>query len=145
MDVIRKTLEARHARKNLPDFRAGDVVRVREKVREGGKERVAMFEGLVIARKHGAGLNGTFTVRRVISGMGVERIFPLHSPHLERIEIIKRTRVRRAKLYYVRRQMGRRVRRRKDIAVPGIRAVETTASADSPEKPPEAEAEQPNN
>lgn len=118
MDTIRTILETKHARRNIPDFRPGDIVRVREKVREGAKERVALFEGLVIARKHGAGLDGTFTVRRVISGMGVERIFPLHSPRLEKIEIIKRTKVRRAKLYYVRRQMGKRVRRRKDLAVP---------------------------
>lgn len=143
MDIIRTILEAKHARQNLPDFRAGDIVRVREKVREGAKERVALFEGLVIARKHGAGLDGTFTVRRVISGMGVERIFPLHSPRLERIEIIKRTKVRRAKLYYVRRQMGKRVRRRKELAVPETRPVEVLASPDPQEVLSETEVQLP--
>lgn len=138
--LLMEKLQAAYKRKNLPDFRAGDIVRIREKVREGAKERVAVFEGLVIARKHGTGLDGTFTVRRVISGMGVERIFPLHSPRLERIEIVKRTRVRRAKLYYVRRQMGKQVRRRKELAVPETKPVEVVIQTEStPEVAAEAE------
>lgn len=116
--ALLKIFEARRLRKDLPDFRAGDVVKVYEKVREGDKERTAMFEGLVIARKHGRGLDATFTVRRVISGIGVERIFPLHLPTIEKIQIVKRTKVRRAKLYYVRHQLGKKVRRRKELAVP---------------------------
>src|SRR5439155_3032289 len=99
------------ARKNL-DIRAGDTVRVHQKIEESkGKFRIQIFEGLILARKHGTEAGGTFTVRRVASGVGVEKIFPLYSPMIEKIEIVKRSRVRRAKLYYIREKVAREARR----------------------------------
>ncbi len=98
------------ARRKL-DIRAGDTVRVHQKIEEKGKYRIQVFEGLVLARKHGKEAGGTFTVRRVLSGVGVEKIFPLYSPMIEKIEIVKRSRVRRAKLYYIRDKVAREARR----------------------------------
>jgi large subunit ribosomal protein L19 len=97
-----------------PAFRPGDTVRVHAVISEGGKERIQVFEGTVIARQ-GAGSSETFTVRRVSSGVGVERLFPLHSPRVDRIEVLRRGRVRRAKLYYLRHRIGKaaRVRERR--------------------------------
>lgn len=98
------------SRKNL-DLRPGDTVRVMQKIEEKGKHRLQAFEGLVLARKHGAEPGATFTVRRVASGVGVEKVFPLYSPMIEKIEVIKRARVRRAKLYYIREKVSREARR----------------------------------
>ena len=96
----------------LPEFRVGDMVKVAHKVIEGGKQRVAQFSGLVIARSHGQGINATFTVRSTAAGgYGIERIFPLHSPIIESIEPQKRVKVRRAKLYYLRREIDKKRRR----------------------------------
>lgn len=98
-------------RKNL-DLRPGDTVRVWQKIEEEkGKYRLQAFEGLVLARKHGTEPGATFTVRRVLSGVGVEKVFPLYSPLVDKIEIIKRSRVRRAKLYYIREKVSREARR----------------------------------
>ena len=94
-----------------PRLRAGDTVRVHQKIEEKGKYRIQIFEGLVLARKHGTEAGGTFTVRRVLSGVGVEKIFPLYSPMIDKIEIVKRSRVRRAKLYYIREKVAREARR----------------------------------
>jgi len=105
MDVIRE-IESEMLRKDIPDFKPGDTVRVYFKVIEGGRERVQAFEGLVIKRR-GKGLSETFTVRRISYGIGVERVFPLHSPRLEKIEVIRRGKVRRAKLYYIREKIGK--------------------------------------
>jgi len=93
------------------DIRAGDTVRVHQKIEEKGKYRIQIFEGLVLARKHGTEAGGTFTVRRVLSGVGVEKIYPLYSPMIEKIEVVKRSRVRRAKLYYIREKVAREARR----------------------------------
>ncbi|PIR82742.1 50S ribosomal protein L19 [Candidatus Kaiserbacteria bacterium CG10_big_fil_rev_8_21_14_0_10_59_10] len=98
------------ARRQL-DIRAGDTVRVWQKIEEKGKTRLQAFEGLVLARKHGTEAGGTFTVRRVTSGVGVEKIFPLYSPMIDRVEVVKRARVRRAKLYYIRDKVAREARR----------------------------------
>ena len=98
------------ARKDL-DLRPGDTVRVHQKIEEKGKYRIQIFEGLVLARKHGTEAGGTFTVRRVASGVGVEKIYPLYSPMIDRIELVKRARVRRAKLYYIRDKVAREARR----------------------------------
>ncbi len=98
------------ARKNL-GLRAGDTVRVWQKIEEKGKFRLQAFEGLVLARKHGNDAGGTFTVRRVASGVGVEKVFPIYSPMIDKIEIVKRSRVRRAKLYYIRDKAAREARR----------------------------------
>ena len=93
----------------LPKFKAGDTVRVHYKIREGEKERVQVFEGVVIKR-HGGGLRSTFTVRKVSYGIGVERIFPVNSPRIERLEVKSRGRVRQARLYYLRQRSGKRAR-----------------------------------
>ncbi len=98
------------ARKNL-DLRPGDTVRVWQKIEEKGKVRLQVFEGLVLARKHGTEPGGTFTVRRVASGVGVEKVFPLYSPMIDKVEIVKRSRVRRAKLYFIREKVAREARR----------------------------------
>lgn len=106
-----------HLKKDLPSLRPGDTVRIYQKIKEGDKERVQIFEGLLITRKHGKEMGSTITVRKVMSGVGVERIFPIHSPTIEKIEISKKGRVRRAKLYYLRKAKGRRARlRRKELA-----------------------------
>ena len=99
-------IEKGEMRTNLPTFRVGDTVRVHVKIKEGDKERIQIFEGIVIARKDGD-LRSSFTVRKISFGQGVERIFPLHSPVIEQIEIVKKGRVRRAKLYYLRSLKGK--------------------------------------
>ncbi len=95
-----------YLRNDIPDFRAGDTVGVNVKVVEGGKERIQRFEGVVLS-KRGSGTNSTFTVRKVSSGIGVERIFPLHSPIIANIDVVRRGKVRRAKLYYLRKLRGK--------------------------------------
>jgi large subunit ribosomal protein L19 len=104
-----KLLE-KYFKKNVPDVRSGDTVKVHIIVKEGVKERVQIFEGLVIAVKHGKGLDGTFTVRKESFGIGVERVFPLHSPRVVKIERIKQSKVRRSKLYYMRELHGKNAR-----------------------------------
>jgi len=106
--------------KDVPPFRAGDTVRVNVRVKEGDKERLQAFEGVVIARK-GEGVSKTFTVRKISNGVGVERIFPLHSPMLESVSVVRRGRVRRAKLFYLRELTGKatRIKEKKvRVAVP---------------------------
>jgi len=108
-------------KKELPDIRSGDTVRIHQRMQEPTKkekpssekrekEKTQIFEGLVLAKKHGKGISATITVRKEISGIGVEKIFPLHSPTIEKIEILKRGKVRRAKLYYLRKAKGKRAR-----------------------------------
>jgi large subunit ribosomal protein L19 len=97
-------------RKDL-DLRAGDTVRVWQKIQEKGKTRLQAFEGLVLARKHGKEAGATFTVRRVASGVGVEKIFPLFSPIIDKIEVLKRSKVRRAKLYHIREKAAKEISR----------------------------------
>ena len=99
-------IEQEGLRKDLPDFRVGDTVKVYVKVIEGAKERLQAFEGVVIARKNGS-IRETFTVRRLASGVGVERTFPLHSPKIDHIDVIRSGKVRRAKLYYLRGRTGK--------------------------------------
>ena len=108
MNII-NVLEQEQLRSDIPDFRAGDTVRVHVKVVEGSRERIQMFEGLVIKRQ-GGGIRETFTVRRIASGVGVERTFPGHSPRLEKIDLLRRGIVRRAKLYYLRNLTGKAAR-----------------------------------
>ena len=102
-------LQMEQMREDIPEFKAGDTVRVHLRVREGDKERIQVFEGVVIKRKNN-GLSSTFTVRKISFGIGVERIFPLHSPFIEKIEVIKIGRVRRAKIYYLRKLKGKKAR-----------------------------------
>jgi large subunit ribosomal protein L19 len=105
MDVI-KMIENQQLREDIPQFNVGDTVRVFVKVVEGNRQRLQAFEGIVIQKKHG-GINETFTVRRVSYGVGVERTFPVHSPMIDRIEVIRRGKVRRAKLFYLRDRIGK--------------------------------------
>ena len=106
------------ARKKL-DFKSGDTVRVWSKIKdEKGKFRLQAFEGLVLARKHGTEIGATFTVRKVASGVGVERIFPIYSPMVDKIEIVKRSRARRSKLYYVRTKAVKDIRRKMRSTIP---------------------------
>lgn len=93
-------------KKELPTFNIGDVVRVGVAIKEGEKERVQTFEGTVIAKKHG-GVSETFTVRKISNGIGVERIFPMHSPHVKSVDVVRKGKVRRAKLYYLRDRVGK--------------------------------------
>jgi large subunit ribosomal protein L19 len=97
-------------RKNL-GLKAGDTVRVHQKIEDKGKTRIQIFEGLVLARKHGSEPGATFTVRKVVDGIGVEKVFPLFSPLIDKIEIVRRSTVRRAKLYYIREKVAREIRR----------------------------------
>lgn len=106
---IMQNLEMSQMRTDIPEFRAGDTVRVHVRVVEGNRERIQVFEGVVIARR-GGGLRETFTVRRISYGVGVERVFPLHSPRIAKIEVMRRGRVRRAKLYYLRERTGKAAR-----------------------------------
>ena len=107
-DVIQE-IEKEQLREFTPEFAPGDTIKVLYLVREGQKERIQAFEGVCIARKHG-GLDETFTVRKISSGVGVERIFPLHAPTVSGIEVVRRGRVRRAKLYYLRGRRGKSAR-----------------------------------
>tara|TARA_B100001013_G_C24469477_1_gene386834 strand:- start:323 stop:667 length:345 start_codon:yes stop_codon:yes gene_type:complete len=99
-----------HIRDDLPSFRSGDTINVGVKVVEGTKSRVQNFEGVVIAKSSGGGMDKTFTVRKISNGVGVERIFPLNSPNIESIKVIKKGKVRRAKLYYLRNLKGKAAR-----------------------------------
>ncbi len=132
--------------KAIPDFSPGDTVRVNVRVVEGNRERVQAFEGVCIARRN-AGLNSSFTVRKLSYGEGVERVFPLYSPRVESIEIIRRGRVRRAKLYYLRGRTGKRARIVERTTGRGMKkaeaveAVDETAAAAAAEVPAETAAE----
>lgn len=99
------------SRKNF-DMKSGDTVKVHQKIQEKGKTRIQIFEGLVLARKHGSEAGATFTVRKMSGGYGVERIFPLYSPSIEKIEVTKRAKVRRAKLYYIRDKAAKEISKR---------------------------------
>lgn len=121
-------------RKKL-DLRAGDTVRVSQKIKEGEKTRSQVFEGLVLARKHGTEAGATFTVRRVASGVGVEKIFPLYSPTIEKIDVVKRAKVRRAKLYDVRKKVAKEISRQMRnirMAKDEPEAVSAEASSETP-------------
>ena len=113
-DLVEKT----RLRDDLPDFRAGDTLRVHVRVAEAGRERIQVFQGVVI-RRQGGGLRETFTARKISFGVGVERTFPLHSPTIAKIDVVTRGRVRRAKLYYLRERRGKKARireRREPVA-----------------------------
>jgi large subunit ribosomal protein L19 len=114
MNII-DVIEREQMRSDIPEFASGDTLRVHVKVVEGGKERIQVFEGVVIRRSHG-GLRETFTVRKISQGIGVERTFPVHSPMLDKIEVNRRGKVRRAKLYYLRERSGKsaRIEERRD-------------------------------
>ena len=108
MNVI-DTIERQQLRDDHPDFKPGDTIKVHVKIREGDKQRIQIFEGVCIAQKHG-GVRETFTVRKISFGHGVERVFPLHSKVIDKIEIVRKGRVRRGKLYYIRALRGKAAR-----------------------------------
>ena len=108
MNII-ETLEKEQLRSDIPEFAPGDTVRVHAKIGEGSRERIQMFEGVVIGRQ-GTGVRETFTVRRISYGIGVERMFPVHSPRIEKIDVLRKGIVRRAKLYYLRNLTGKAAR-----------------------------------
>ena len=105
MDAL-KLISQSSMKTEVPEINVGDTVKVHVKIKEGDKSRIQVFEGTVIAKKHG-GINETFTVRRVAHGCGIERVFPVHSPVVEKIELVRAGRVRRAKLYYLRNRVGK--------------------------------------
>ena len=105
MDILQQITQEQ-IRKDLPEIAIGDTLRVYVKVKEGSRERVQMFEGTVIKKNHG-GIQETFTVRRVAHGCGIERVFPLHSPVVDKVEVVRHGKVRRAKLYYLRDRVGK--------------------------------------
>jgi large subunit ribosomal protein L19 len=113
MANVIQEIEAAQKREDVPQFRGGDTVRVHVKVVEGGKERVQIFEGVALSR-HGEGIRDTVLVRKVSNGVGIERTFLVHSPRLEKIEVVRRGRVRRAKLYYLRGLSGKAARIKED-------------------------------
>lgn len=106
---ILENFEKETMRADIPPFRVGDTVKVHVKIREGDKERIQVFEGVII-RHHRARMGATFTVRKVSYGVGVERIFPVHSPQLDHIEVLRHGRIRRARLYYLRKRLGKAAR-----------------------------------
>jgi len=108
MDAI-EALEREQMRLDIPDFRAGDTVKVHAKIKEGDKERIQVFQGVVIRKRKGK-MGATFTVRKVSYGIGVERIFPVHSPNIDKVEIVSRGKVRRGRLYYMRQLKGKAAR-----------------------------------
>ena len=113
MDAL-KVISESSMKKEVPAFNVGDTIKVHVKIQEGDKSRIQIFEGTVIAKKHG-GVNETFTVRRVAHGCGIERVFPLHSPVVEKVEVIRRCKVRRAKLYYLRDRVGKAAKVKEQI------------------------------
>jgi len=106
MEIIKK-VEAEYMKERLPDFKVGDIVDVHVRIKEGEKERVQVFSGTVIKLRGGRGIRGSFTVRRIVQGEGVERIFPFHSPAVQKVSVRRPGRVRRAKLYYLRERIGK--------------------------------------
>lgn len=124
MNQVLDAIEIRQLRTDIPEFQPGDTVRVHVRIKEGDKERLQVFEGVVIARKH-SGVRETITVRKTSFGIGVERIFPLHASVIDHIDVVRRGRVRRAKLYYLRKLRGKAARIRERES----RAVRETAAA----------------
>ena len=108
MDLM-KALTSQYMKQELPEVQVGDTVRVHVKIKEGSRERIQIFEGTVIAKKHG-GINETITVRRISYGVGCEKVFPVHSPTIVSVETVRRGKVRRAKLYYLRDRVGKRAK-----------------------------------
>ncbi|ASP20152.1 50S ribosomal protein L19 [Antarctobacter heliothermus] len=115
--------------KTIPDFKPGDTVRVGYKVTEGTRTRVQMYEGVCISRKHGKGIAGSFTVRKISFGEGVERVFPLFSTNIESIEVVRRGRVRRAKMYYLRARRGKSARIAEDTTYKALKTKNAGADA----------------
>ena len=140
--MLRKAIsdvETKYLRKDVPDFRSGDSVRVHTKIKEGDKERIQVFEGVVIRHRRGD-LRSMFTVRKVSYGVGVERMFPVHSPRIDKIEVLGHGEVRRSRLYYLRELQGKAARLHQEegsgqVAAAAARAAAATAPAAAPSEP----------
>lgn len=142
---VAKLLLDKYGKNNPPVLKAGDTVKVHQKIKEGDKERVQVFEGLVIALKHGRGLDGSFTVRKIaVGGIGVERVYPLHSPNIVKIERVKTAEVKRAKLYYMRDRRGKNARFKVEVANPGSWVEKDVVIPEAVETPAEIVAEEQN-
>lgn len=113
---------------DLPELKPGFTVRIHQKIKEGEKERVQIFEGVIIALKHGAGIGGMMTVRKIAEGVGVEKIFPIHSPSIEKIDVIRKAKVRRAKLYFLRGRSSKKTKAKMRELVETTNAVEPIAN-----------------
>ena len=113
MDAL-KLISESSMKENVPQFNIGETIKVHVKIKEGDRERIQVFEGTVIARKH-SGVSETFTVRRVSYGVGVERVFPVHSPNIDKLEIVRKGKVRRGKLYYLRNRVGKAAKVKEQI------------------------------
>ena len=138
-ELLKKAAE-RSTKKNLPNFRVGDTVKVYTKIVEGDKERIQVFRGTVIARR-GSGTSETFTVRRIVANEGVERIFPIHSPSLVNVEVVRSGKTRRAKLYYLRQRVGKATRL-KEIAIESSTSSQDQQAEEKPSSMPEEEKEE---
>jgi len=138
-ELIKKVAE-KSMKKDLPNFRVGDTVKVYTKIVEGDKERIQVFRGTVIARR-GSGTSETFTVRRIVANEGVERIFPIHSPSLVNVEVVRSGKTRRAKLYYLRQRVGKATRL-KEIAVESSTSSQDQQAEEKPSSMPEEEKEE---
>ncbi len=138
-NTLIRDVEQKHLKANAPQFDIGDLVDVHCRIVEGEKERIQIFSGTIISRK-GEGINSTFTVRRIVNNEGVERIFPLHSPKIEKLEVKRKSRVRRAKLYYLRDRTGKATRLKEGAPiVPGAgNSKPPRAAATEPEPEPAA-------
>lgn len=149
MDII-KSIEHEHLKEKIPVLKVGNTVRVHQRIKEGNRERIQVFEGIII-KKQGGGLNATFTVRRIASGVGVEKTFLIHSPLVEKVELVRVGKARRAKLYYLRDRVGKAAKTKentgarienKEITVKEELAEEVPAEA-APEEAPAVETETP--
>ena len=138
MNEILRAIEAEQMRNDLPNFRIGDTVKLHVKIKEGNRERIQMFEGTVIKRQNG-GLRETFTVRRLAYGVGVERTFPVNSPIIEKMEITRRGKVRRAKLFYLRDRVGKSAKTKEQVGA-RIEDREITVKEELTEEPVKEEA-----
>ena len=149
MDII-KSIEHEHLKEKIPVLKVGNTVRVHQRIKEGNRERIQVFEGIII-KKQGGGLNATFTVRRIASGVGVEKTFLIHSPLVEKVELVRVGKARRAKLYYLRDRVGKAAKTKentgarienKEITVKEELAEEVPVEA-APEEAPAVETETP--
>ena len=138
MDII-KSIEHEQLKNKIPDIKVGDTVRVHQRITEGNKQRIQVFEGIVIKKQNG-GLNETFTVRRVAYGVGVEKTFLIHSPLIEKIELVRVGKVRRAKLYYLRDRIGKASKTKEDIGA-NLKRDDIVIKEEVPEKAEEVKAE----
>jgi large subunit ribosomal protein L19 len=133
--MLRKAIadiQAKYARKDIPEMRSGDTVRVHTKIKEGDKERVQVYEGVVIAYRKGTPGSSMFTVRKMSYGVGVERMFPVHSPRIDKIEVLGHGEVRRSRLYYLRALQGKAARLHQEEGAEGHAAAATPAATPAP-------------